>query len=237
MRPTAVRPRPDQIGELTRGLDLPLPEIEAVHLEILAERFLRAFNDIRARSPVTVASGSEAEVTALMESRLNTLIEEDTFWGQLVLCVARGKESLSFDGSHLEKRPDLSIFLSNRTRSFPLIVEAKILDSATARTEILYCDHGLRRFVDGEYAWGNREAFMIAYVRDSSSINGTLKPFLANAMARVPPGYLVEELPTSVGSDSSDLAYSRHGRTFVYTHQTSSAHVPGAITLWHLWLS
>jgi hypothetical protein len=237
MRPVAIRPRPDQIGELTRGLQLPLPEIEAVHIEILAERLLRAFNDIRAQSPVTVDSGSEAEVTALMESRLNTLIEEDPLWGQLVLCVARGKESLSFDGSHLEKRPDLSIYLSNRTRVFPLIVEAKILDSATGRTETLYCDHGLRRFVDGEYAWGNREAFMIAYVRDSSSIDRTLKPFLASARARVPRGYLVEELPTRASGISFDLAYSRHGRAFLYSNQTPPAHQPGSIAIWHLWLS
>ena len=68
---------------------------------------------------MTVASGSEAEVTALMESRLNMMIEQDTFWRQLVFCVARGKESLSFDGSHLEKCPDLSIFLSNRTLQSP----------------------------------------------------------------------------------------------------------------------
>ena len=237
MRPSAVRPRPDQIGELTRGLQLPLPEIEAVYVEILAERLLRVFNDIRAQSPVTVASGSEAEVTALMESRLNTLIEEDPLWGQLVLCVARGRESLSFDGSHLEKRPDLSIYLSNRARVFPLIVEAKILDFATGRTETLYCDHGVRRFVDGEYAWANREAFMIAYVRDHSSIETKLKPLLTTAMARVPPGYLVEELPTTAGSGSSDLAYSRHGRAFVYSNQIPPAHQPGTITVWHLWLS
>jgi hypothetical protein len=236
MRPAAVRPRSDQIGELTRGLHLPLPEIEAIHVEIIAERLLHAFNDIRAKSPMTVASGSEAEVTALMESRLNTMIEEDPFWGQLVLCVARGKESLSFDGSHLEKRPDLSIYLSNRTRVFPLVVEAKVLDSATGRTETLYCDHGLRRFVDGEYGWGNREAFMIAYVRDNSSIDRTLNPFLARAMERVPPGYLVEELPKRASTVSFDLAYSRHGRAFVYTNQPPPAHQPGAITVWHLWL-
>jgi hypothetical protein len=237
MRTASIRPRPDQIGELTRGLQLPLPEIEAAHVEILAERLLRAFNDIRAQSPATVASGSEAEVTALMEARLNTLIEEDLFWGQLVLCVARGKESLSFDGSHLEKRPDLSIYLSNRTRVFPLIVEAKIIDSATARTEILYCDHGLRRFVDGEYAWGTREAFMIAYVRDGSSIESRLKPFLVNVMTHVPPGYLMEELPIAADGSSSDLARSRHGRRFVYSNQSPPANQPGAIAVWHLWLS
>lgn len=237
MSPSQIHERPDQIAELTRGLQLPLPEIEAGHMEVVAECLSRAFNDVRAQSPDTVTSGIEAEVTALMEARLNALIEEDPLWGQLVLCVARGKESLSFNGSHLEKRPDLSIFLSARTRCFPLITEAKILDSAAAQTEVLYCNDGLRRFVDGEYAWGIREAFMIAYVRDGSSIEMKLKPFLSAAMTRNPPGYLVEELPTRVGDGSYDLASSRHGRTFIYTNQTTPTDQPGPITIWHLWVS
>ena len=235
MRRTGARL--DQVAELTRGFQLPLPALEADHLEIVAERLLRAFDEIRALSPVSVSCGIEAEVTALMEARLNTLIEEDTLWGQLVLCVARGKESLSFDGSHLEKRPDLSIYLSNRARGFPLIAEAKILDSASARTEMLYCDQGLRRFVEGEYAWSNREAFMIGYVRDGSTIDTTLTPFLADAMTRIPPGYLIETLPVRAGDGSSDLAYSRHGRAFVYTNQMPPTDQPGPITIWHLWLS
>ena len=237
MKTSAIRPRPDQIAELTRGLQLPLPEIAKEHLELIAVSLLRAFNDIRAQAPATATSGSEVEVTALMEARLNKLIEQDAFWGQLVLCVARGKESLSFNGSHLEKRPDLSIYLSNRIRGFPLVTEAKILDAATSKTEALYCDHGLRRFVDGEYAWGNREAFLIAYVRDGSSIDATLKPFLSNAMARDPSAYLVEELPVPAGPGSSDLACSRHGRNFVYSLQPQPAHKPGPISVWHLWLS
>jgi len=237
MKPSVIRARPDQIAELTRGLQLPLPEIDADHLEIIAERLLLAFNEVRAESPMTVASGGETEVTTLMESRLLMMIEQDIFWRQLVLCVGRGKESLSFDGSHLEKRPDLSIYLSNRTLRFPLIAEAKILDSASGRTEALYCSDGLRRFIEGEYAWGTREAFMIAYVRDGSSVDMTLKPFLSGAMTPVPPGYLVEKLPNHAGNGSSDLAYSRHGRTFSYSNQTPPADQPGPITIWHLWLS
>jgi len=237
MRGTGIHARLDQVAELTRGFQLPLPALEADHLEIVAERLLRAFNEVRDLWPDTVSSGIEAEVTALLEARLNALIEEDTLWGQLVLCVARGKESLSFDGSHLEKRPDLSIYLSNRARRFPLIAEAKILDSASARTEALYCDHGLRRFIGGEYAWSNREAFMIAYVRDGSMIDTTLTPFLADATTGIPPKYLVEELPVHGGDGSSDLAYSRHGRTFRYTNQPPPTDQPGPITVWHLWLS
>lgn len=220
MKGSAIRPRPDQITELTRGLRLPLPEIAKVHLEIIAEGLLRAFNDIRTQKPATVASGNEPEVTALMEARLNRLIEQDPFWGNLVLCVARGKESLNYNGSRIDKRPDLSIYLSDQTRGFPLITEAKLLDAATSKTVALYCDQGLRRFVDGEYAWANREAFMIAYVRDGSSIDSKLRPFLSNAMARDPARYLVKELPTPVRSGSSDLACSRHDRYFVYSMQS-----------------
>lgn len=237
MKPSAIRSRPDQISELTRGLHLPLPAMDAVYLEIIAEGLSRAFNDIRAHSPLAVASGSEAEVTALLEGRLNTLIEQDPFWGQLMMCVTRGKESISFDGSHIERRPDLSIHLSSRTRNFPLVAEAKILDSAAAKTETLYCDNGLCRFLAGEYAWASQEAFMVAYVRDGSSINGRLTPFLSKDMAQVPPRYSVEALPASAGSGASDLAWSRHGRNFVYNHQAPPAHHPGPITVWHLWLA
>jgi hypothetical protein len=237
MTPSGIRPRPDQVAELTRGLTLPLPEVSPDLLEVIAEGLLRAFGDVRARSPVTVASGSEAEVTALMEARLNTLIEEDPLWGQLVLCVVRGKESLSFNGEHLEKRPDLSIYLSNRNRGFPLITEAKIIDAASSKTEALYCDNGILRFVNGEYAWGNREAFMIAYVRDGSSISTKLTPFLSGAISTKPPGYLIESLPTAVGVASNDLALSRHGRCFMYDGHSSSGLGPGPISVWHLWLS
>ena len=236
MTGTAARPRYDQVAELTRGLRLPLPAIADDHLEILAEGLRRAFGDLRTRKFDAIGTGTEPEVTALMEARLNRLIREDPLWGQLVLCVGRGVESISFDGSHLEKRPDLSIVLSGREQRFPLVAEAKILDAATSRTAELYCEKGIRRFVDGEYAWGNREAFMIGYVRDGSSIETTLEDFLSKAMELHPDRYLVEAFPVPVESDSSDLAHTRHGRDFVYGGQRPP-NSPGPISLWHLWLT
>ena len=174
MRRPTVRPRPDQVAALTRGVRLPLAPIPDDLLEILAESLSQAFHDIRADSPSTVTTGDEPEVTALMQARLNAMINEDTLWRQLVSYVARGMDSISFDGSHIEKSPDLSIVLSDAELRFPLVAEAKIIDAATSKTVALYCKHGIRRFVDGEYAWGNREAFMIGYVRDGSSINTAL---------------------------------------------------------------
>ena len=236
MRRPAVRPRPDQVASLTRGVRLPLAPIPDDLLEILAEGLSQAFHDIRADSPPTVTTGDEPEVTALMQARLNRMINEDTLWRQLVNYVARGTDSISFDGSHIEKSPDLSIVLSDAELRFPLVAEAKILDAAMSKTVALYCKAGIRRFVDGEYAWGNREAFMIGYVRDDSSIDQTLKAFLSKAAVTDPHCYLVETLPVPVGTDPSDLAYTRHGRSFVYGNQRPPNR-PGPISVWHLWLA
>lgn len=236
MKGSAVRPRRDQVAELTHGVRLPLAPVAEEHLQILAEGLRQAFGDIRANAPVAVAKGEEPEVTALMQARLNRLIHEDFLWGQLVLWVGRGTESISFDGSHLEKRPDLSIVLSGAERRFPIVVEAKILDSAASKTTALYCENGIRRFVEGEYAWANCEAFMIGYVRDNSSIDATLNAFLSTIMASQPNRYRVEALPVPVGSCPSDLAYTRHGRNFVYGSQPPP-NSPGSISIWHLWLA
>lgn len=230
-----VRPRVDQVAELTRGLRLPLAPIPSEHLEVVAEMLQQAFDDIRSRCVSTVANGDEPEVTALMCARLNALIGEGRLWAQLAHSVSRGAESISHDGSHLENRPDLSIALSDRDRRFPLVVEAKILDTATSKTVSLYCENGIRRFVNGDYAWGNREAFMVGYVRDRSSIDPTLKAYLAKVASTQPCRYLLRELPVPVKAGSSDLAYTRHGRNFTYGSQPPYER-PGAISVWHLWL-
>lgn len=232
MSSPALLPRPDQIAELTRGLDLPLPAIDDLYLHIIADGMVQAFEDIRASTPTTVATGSEAEVTALLEARLNRMIEEDKLWRQLVASVVRGKESLSFDGSRLEKRPDLSIHLSARAIRFPLIAEAKIIDAT--KGESLYCSQGLKRFLNGEYGWGGLEAFMIAYVRDGTTITSRLKPYLDKATHTA--SYAVQCSPTALAEMGADAARSRHGRSFFYTHATPPANEPGAIAVWHLWV-
>ncbi len=209
MMASARRPRLDQVAELTRRIRLPLPAIKDTHLQVLAEGLQEAFDDLCERRPVTMATGNEPEVTTLLQTRLNGLCEEDSLWGRLVRSVARGAENISFDGSHLEKRPDLSISLYGQPRDFPLVVEAKILDGTSSRTVASYCgDRGLLRFVKGEYAWASSEAFMLAYVRDGSSIDSKLKPRLAHAMALNPARHLVEDLPIHVGSGAGLGVYA-----------------------------
>ena len=233
---SAVRPRPDQVAALTSGVCLPLPAIEDIHLLVLAEGLCQAFEDLLEHYPATIASGTEPEVTALLEVRLLELRHENPLWRHLVDYVARDKGSISFDGSHLGKSPDLSIVLSGRERRFPLVAEAKILDAGSGKTVSLYCKHGLRRFLDGEYAWGNREAFIIGYVRDGSSVEQRLRPFLSRDTTSNTSRYSTTVFPTDAGLDDLDLAYTRHRRGFVYEAQ-EPPNTPGEISVWHLWLS
>ena len=169
-----------------------------------------------------------------MESRLNKLFETHELWSLVALSVARGKETISFDGSHLEKRPDLSIYLTNRSPSFPLVVECKLIDIQRRKTVNLYCDDGLTRFVRGEYGWATREAFMLAYVRDESTIGACLRPFLHDSVKKQPDAYLTDALPEPIPATDLPIARSFHNREFRYS---GLSHGPGVIQIWHLWLT
>jgi hypothetical protein len=232
-----ITPRPNQIFELIRGLDLPLVALASEHLEVMAEVIGDAWQDLLATQAETLAKGTEPEVSALLATRLNALLDEHPLWQQLVRSVSRGSELISFDGSHLEKRPDLSIHLSGRNPSFPLIVECKIIDAASQRGVDAYCEKGLKRFLIGEHAWPAREAFMVAYVRDGSSIAATLAPFLNQSASAQPTPYAIEQMLNPLSLEKLDSAHSSHARAFKYLVDPPLNQVPGPISVWHLWVA
>lgn len=142
---------------------------------------------------------------------------------------------MSFDGTHLEKRPDLSLFLTCRNAAFPLAIECKIIDEANSKSGKLYCDNGVSRFLTGEYAWATKEALMIAYVRDKSTIASTLAPLFVPLASGSAP-YAAVDSVSAIGAPPPDLAKSRHARSFRYPLRQPPCDRPGAIALWHLWL-
>lgn len=231
MTKSQIHPRPDQVAELTRGLSLPLPVLDSLHMKVIASGLALAARSVSLDHPAIWTAGSEAEINAIVETRLNRLIDEDTRWNQLVACVVRGKETLSFDGSHLETRPDLSIFLTGRSRAFPLVVECKLIEVAAGKNEGIYCTNGLSRFVTGKYGWGGQEAMMLGYVRDGSTIGGLLVPYLTGITAGLV--FATQQTPQASGIAGHDIAASLHGRSFAYIHAPSP---PGAIAVWHIWV-
>ena len=203
---------------------------------MIFETMSRVWQELKDEQGDTVARGSESEINALMESRLNSLWRTDRLWSQLVTSVARGKESLSFNGCHLEERPDLSIYLTGKHPSFPIVVECKLIDHASRKGVDLYCNKGILRFVTGQYAWANREAILIAYIRDGSSVGEHLSPFLAAGVQRRPDPWQTHRLPLVVFGMRSSISSSHHLRNFRYPSAVGGG-TPGNISLWHLWLS
>ena len=174
-------------------------------------------------------------VATALTMRLNSFLDDNMMWRQLVRSVTRGTESISYNGSHLEKRPDLSIHLTSRNPSFPLTVECKLIDAKSERTVKIYCEQGLSKYINGDYAWTAAEAFMLGYVRDGSSIQSSLTPFLSESEKLNPPPYLVMMLPEGTAHATADLARSCHNRNFKYLGGPPDD--PGPISVWHMWLS
>ncbi len=227
-----IRPRREQIAELTRGQSLPLDPIPPAILEEIADVLAREWQELVREYAHILTASDEKEVNSLLAIRLNNL--EDPAWRTLVSSVVRDHSVISYDGEHLDKKPDISLHLTRRHPAFRLEVECKLIDHTKRKSVSAYTKEGLARFLRGEYAWGTREAFMLAYVRDDSSLASSLTPFLDRHKQGGADPYQTHELPTAIG-DRANLARSSHGRSFTYVHGPTPSS-PGPIIIWHLWL-
>jgi hypothetical protein len=77
MKPIRIRPREDQVAELTRGQVIPLAPLPERHLTFISEILVRAWSDLLVDRFSILAMAEEIELNALLETRLNALIEED----------------------------------------------------------------------------------------------------------------------------------------------------------------
>jgi len=223
----------DQITELTKGLTLPLAPIGDDVLAIIIEAIANAWECLKQDYAHVLDQDGEAKISALLVSRLNGSLGEDGNPLRLfVSSVARGSETISFNGAKIEARPDLLFTLTKLDPRFQLMGECKIIDKKK-RTPDLYRKNGITRFVDGDYAWASREGIMVAYVRcdaklDKDLLSSLQKHHAMNCIAKT----LCSDVKLPIKPDA--LGISTHGRKFAYVHTTSEK--PGQIELWHLWL-
>jgi hypothetical protein len=206
-----------------------------LHLWIIIDALRRALDQLVTEHGEALAAREENELNALLQARLNSLCAQERILSQMVACVVRGGETLSFDGKRLELRPDLGIHLTGRHRNFPLVVECKIIDATSRKGVDLYCANGIRRFVEGEYAWASSQGVMLAYVRDGSSLTGALRPHLKLSAALDHDPLRTEVMPRKARGASSPVWTSRHGRDFDYVDGASG--LPGPIGISHLWFN
>jgi hypothetical protein len=177
-------------GFFTGGIrfDLPHPPISPRLIVIVHAVVERGLELLRNEPPdgFDLRSAKEDVITFqlqwVIENGLRRTNEVHGFNRRNFGRVWREPKVTNFDGEHPDKMPDL-VFDLNRD-SLPILgthdglfVECKPVDDTHATGEH-YCDKGLRRFVNGDYAWTMQEAMMVAYVRDGRSIGRSLLPAL-----------------------------------------------------------
>jgi len=219
-------PRPDM------PVEVKLKILEAVGLawEALLAR--------AAKEQKTLETMEEGSVTTLLRLELNDRLDCGDipgFTGSLFQHVIRDGHEETIGGDQVDKRPDLVFRLVNHGGAWPWdrawFVECKIVDAEHGLS--LYGQHGIRRFVEGEYAWTMPSALMLAYAGKGYEVR-SLESWLAGPMttrlhavgSTSDPDLSTADRPVWRSSHRRDhLAYSGAG------------HGPGPLTLHHLWLA
>jgi hypothetical protein len=232
----------ENVGEAAR---LPYPPL-STRCQLIVEDAIRCTWGLIKTKPRTgfdLPTADEDEVTHEVHERLyNEVFDHDLVAGfdrEVFASVSREPKIRNFDGSHLDKMPDLLVEFVDRpagvmNSQYGLFIECKPVDgSHTVGT--CYCDKGLIRFVRGDYAWAMQDAMMVGYSRKGYDLISELVENLA-APRRVSIPTMVGPTPCP-GSQASNITEqvvtTIHERTFRYVESNT---LPGRIRVRHLWL-
>jgi hypothetical protein len=226
---------------------LPHPRLGLPVILLVRRVLIRAFELLRDQE-FNLTAASEDQVTAALRSKIeNDLRQSGSVAGfnrRTYETVVRQGQWANYDGSRLSKTPDLCFKLRDDegerrpviSEYDALFIECKPVDTTHAAGS-KYCDDGLSRFVDGDYAWAMEEAMMLAYARDGRSIAKHLLPAIGEPerMKRLQ----TEQIPTPLtvaGARSEEFAetlhLSRHRRGFPWPDGKGQA---TSIDVFHVW--
>ena len=226
------------------GAELPHAPIP-LEIQLIAEDAIRlAWQRLRSRVPAKhdVATAEEDELTHdLYEILFDEVFAQGLVEGfdrERFTVVTREKKVRNYDGTMLDKMPDLHISLAARESVFMqsqdgLFVECKPVDE-NHTVGLHYGSKGIARFLRGEYAWAMPEALMIGY----TSPGYALDPKLLETLRDRATDFAVLAAPVACSRSlrttfSPAVHISRHRRNFNYV-ETGLAAPP--IQLRHLWL-
>ena len=235
------------LGVPPEDYHLPHPTIELPIILIVRQALIEAFARLRARCHAAgrdLSDDRENDVTRMLLNILeNDLRQKGSVPGfnkTLFEEVSRQREVENYNFTRMEKRPDMLFKLRCDEESAPvlstqhaLFVECKPVDRDHPAGGD-YCDAGLQRFVDGDYAWAMREALMIAYVRDGRSISTHLKPAMKDRtkLATIQSPAPIPGAAAQADSVTEALHSSTHRRPFSWPDGKGQA---CEITVYHSW--
>jgi hypothetical protein len=231
-------------GFFTRGFsyELPHPSIE-VRLILLVHAAIERGLQYMVEAGFAFASAHENDITRELElfivNRVRKYKEIAGFDRRTFGKISRAPEVRNVDGKHPDKKPDL-VFDINREVATALdshdalFVECKPVDKEHSAGQD-YCDAGLVRFVNGDYAWTMKEAMMVAYVRDGRSISKSLLPALAPRKEALGLRAGLRALSASRATPKSEMIQvSVHARAFLWPEGKGQA---CDIRIFHSWHS
>ena len=186
-------------------------------------------------SDFLMQSADEDAITQVMveiiENRLRKSGNVNGFNCALFGKVIREQKITNFDKKHPDKMPD--IFFDLKREQHPILsdqdglfVECKPVDSMHPILSC-YCNKGLVRFINGDYAWAMLNALMIGYVKDRYSfvkLASVLDDSKNNAVLKTTNHFVVKE---------NEIYRSIHNRDFEWIEGHGQAK-PIAVS--HLWL-
>lgn len=226
------------IGFFTEGiaLTLPHPKISQRTIMLLCKVIERAWQLLKEHPPTEfdLQTADEDTITHLLveiiENRLRMNGEIGGFDYAMFGRATREHVVTNYDKRHINKRPD--IFFDLKRDKLPvlsdqdgLFVECKPVDSSHTVLSC-YCNKGLVRFVDGDYAWAMQDALMVGYVKKPYTFT-KFSAALDNQNNNI-------DLKTIAHSESTQGLYrSRHKRTFNWLERHGQA---CPIEVSHLWL-
>lgn len=201
-------------------------------LLLVEDAIVIAWARISAR--MLLAGRREPEITKALVEELDSLLTDAAgvvpgYDSDVFQTPVRGNEMTNFDGSHIEKRPDIvfrraGISAIAKT-NHALFVECKRVHNDATLTS--YCTHGIARFVRGDYAWAVSVAMMLGYASSPFTLPKDLEIHFAAGLASCHHALTHPGLST-IGRCTA----SHHDRTFTYP----SGAPPGQIVLRHMWL-
>lgn len=211
---------------------LPYPSYSLPVQSVIVRALSKAWEVVRTCAAARTDPRLEVPITIELQRELNRMLDTDNdigFTASVFETVIRGGETENMDGTSPERRPDLTFRLAgaapvNTMREhYGMFAESKILDAT--HTLRGYCDTGLRRFVDCEYAWAMPHALMLAY-----------------ALPPTTPAELVTFLRSrdqyrTIGEPSVYLAPPADGVRSSHTRQMNAVDSEsGPIEITHVWL-
>jgi hypothetical protein len=234
-----------QIGFYTRGpISLPHPSYPKATLRVIEKAIVEAWEVIRdhPEGDFKLDTAEEDRITRELRTCLmNKVLDGGTVLGFTsdVFQVTREGKFESFDGTHLDKMPDLHIHIvRDSPASLPsddgLFVECKPVDRDHA-AGVAYCDKGIIRFVKGEYAWAMPEALMIGYASPGYTLPNKLHDAIAKRKKDLKTtGEVTACLDCSAAGYVQHPHITVHGRGFIYSGTITKA---PKITIRHLWFN